>query len=139
MCIGGSALSVEYECAVWPQSADFEGAVWFGGNSRMPRNMFRVTEGGRMLRYERAGWFGSGAVVDGTSSWSRAAQSGVSRKSTKLRRAAKRPVKTRETRETHHRLFLAFDAANCGLDMCISQLSILLNRHIYYYSHRQQL
>jgi hypothetical protein len=74
--------------------------------------MFRVTEGGRMLRYERAGWFGSGAVVDGTSSWSRAAQSGVSRKSTKLRRAAKRPVKTRET---HHRLFLAFDATNWGL------------------------
>jgi hypothetical protein len=66
MCIGGSALSVEYECAVWPQSADFEGAMWFGGKSRRPRNMFRVTEGGRMLRYGRAGWFGSGAVVDGT-------------------------------------------------------------------------
>jgi hypothetical protein len=78
-CVGGSVLSVEYECAMWPQSANFEGAVWFGESSRKPRNMFRVTEGVRVLRCGRAGWFGSGSLVDG---FVEVVHSGHSRKST---------------------------------------------------------
>jgi hypothetical protein len=97
-CVGGSVLSVEYECAVWPQSADFEGAVWFGGNSRRPRNMFCVTEGVRMLRCGRAGWFRFrvACTVDGF------VEFGSVPKAT--------PAKTRET---HHRQrrFLAFDCS----------------------------
>jgi hypothetical protein len=115
-CIGGPALSVEYECAVWPQSADFEGAVWFGWNSREPRNMFRVTEGGRMLRYGCAGCVGSGSLVD---DFVEVVQR--SREHSRKSSCAGKAVWPVKTRETHHRqrLFLAFDAAdsNCRVQI----------------------